>query len=166
MAVVHRTYEVRIEDADGFLDRLVDSVEVDGKKLILDEAAKASKIVLRRELPYGWRNRGRHIRDTIVVEEPDEDTRDIYPNKTVDGIPLINMIQLGSKNRVVITPKHAPYLVFFWDKTMRWHKMKQVTRGVIPPNNVLGRATRVVQTMVPGIIKTVLERVLPGDSTA
>ena len=156
-----KTYDVSMKEAFALLEKIELSVDKVSKTEVLNEAGEAGKIIVRRELPHGWRNRGVHIRETVTVDKVDEETRDVYPTKMVDGIPLGNMIQLGSVNRVEITPKKAPYLVFFWQKTGRWHKRLKVTRGIIPPNNYLGRSAVATTSLMPGIMRTVIERNLP-----
>jgi len=74
-----------------------------------------------------------HLRDTIIIEKVDEDTRRIGPTKKVGGHDLGLMLEVGSPGGQTILPKKGKHLKFFNKKTGQIEFRCQVQRGFRGP---------------------------------
>ena len=99
---------------------------------MIRDLAYMARLIMIDELPIGDRERGVHIRDTVVAEKISDDEWWIHPTKTVGGIPLGLILETGSAGGTVIVPVTKEALHFFAHGKEIF--TRQVHRGVTKPN--------------------------------
>jgi len=147
-------YVVDVRELVPALDRFINGVTERARDEALDRIKWRGQVVMMEECPSSLKSgrgyRGPPLRFSIKGTKPDSETVKVGPTKRVDGYDLGAMMELGSNNPVLITPKNRKFLKFMYRGKV-WFK-KAVRRGIIPPNPFVKRTTFRMRHLIPKIV--------------
>lgn len=150
-------YFIDARDLERFLPSLLIGAPEVAAKRATQVIAGITQETMMKECPSSFKSgrgyRGPPLRFSISTKPLGKWAWSVGPTKMVDGKSLGGMIEAGTNSRVVIRPKSAKALKFYWNGKVQYRR--SVRRGATPPNPFVQRTRDIIAPQIGEIAKQV-----------